>query len=99
MILHTINKSPFQHSCFDECLDSCGETASVLLIEDGVYAAKAFTRHAKIIEHSTAINFYALSADVDARGLADSLCGNLTVVDDAGFVGLVSSHHSVMSWY
>jgi tRNA 2-thiouridine synthesizing protein B len=99
MILHTINKSPFQHACFSECLDSCSETASILLIEDAVYAAKAYTQYAEIIENSASINFYALSADVNARGLIDSLCANITVIDDAGFVGLASSHRAVMSWY
>jgi tRNA 2-thiouridine synthesizing protein B len=38
-MLHTVNKSPFEHSALDTCLRYAREGASVLLIEDGVYAA------------------------------------------------------------
>ncbi|MEE8056370.1 MAG: sulfurtransferase complex subunit TusB [Pseudomonadales bacterium] len=99
MILHTINKSPFNSSCFSECLALCSANSSVLLLEDGVYAAQAGTDSADTISRRTDINFYLLAADVNARALNTTLCGNITVVNDHGFVELAASHHTVQSWY
>jgi len=99
MILHTVSKSPFTSSCFDDCLQVCTEGASVLLIEDGVYAAQANTDTAQLIEENTDLHFYALAADVSARGLDDKLSANITLASDADFVELTVKHHSVQSWY
>ena len=99
MILHTISKSPFSSSCFDDCLQICTEGAGILLLEDGVYAAQANTDTAALIEENTDLNFYVLSADVNARGLADKLTENITLASDADFVELTIKHHSVQSWY
>ena len=99
MILHTINKSPFNNSSFNECLRLCSAGSSILFIEDGVYAAKANTEYAQLVEQHTDITFYALAADTQARGLTNALCNNVTVVDDAGFVELSIQHKNVQSWY
>ena len=99
MILHTVNKSPFNSNSFSECLAFCSANSSVLLIEDGVYAAKTGTTYSDVISARTDIHFYILAADVIARGMLHQLCDNVTVVDDAGFVELATSHHAVQSWY
>ena len=99
MILHTINKSPFQHSCFEECINCCVSSASILLIEDGVYAATAHTKFETQLQELNAIDVYALAADVKARGLESTLNPHITLIDDAGFVELVTTHSTVQSWY
>jgi len=39
MILHTVNKSPFEKNTLISCLKHCKPGSSVLLIEDGIFAA------------------------------------------------------------
>ncbi len=99
MILHTVNKSPFASHCFSECLAFCTAGSSVLLIEDGVYAAQNGTAYSDVINTRNDIHFYVLSADALARGIEHRLCDNITIVDDAGFVELTTTHHTVQSWY
>ena len=99
MILHTVNKSPFSHSCFAECIALCSANSAVLLIEDGVYAAQIGSPSADTIGQRSDISFYILAADVSARGLDNKLCANISLVDDTGFVELVTRYHSVQSWY
>ncbi len=99
MILHTVNKSPFESNTFLECLELCDHGSSILLIEDGIYAAKKNTPSANKIESISGIKFYALSADIEARGLDENISSAITVVDDAGFVDLVTQHQSVSSWF
>jgi tRNA 2-thiouridine synthesizing protein B len=38
-LLHTVNKSPFESNTFDICLGYAKDGSTILLIEDGVYAA------------------------------------------------------------
>lgn len=99
MILHTVNKSPFNDSSFTDCLRFCSKGSSVLLIEDGVYAGKDNTPYSKLIETHSGIKFYALVADVKARGLSQHLATAITLIDDSEFVELTVTHHSVQSWF
>lgn len=99
MILHTVNKSPFNDSSFSDCLKFCNKSCSVLLIEDGVYAGKDNTPYSKLIETHSEIQFYALSADVKARGLSQHMAPAIRLIDDSEFVELAVTHHSVQSWY
>ena len=97
MILHTINKSYLSDSCLSDCLAMCTQQASVLFIEDGVYAAtNAATEMLKPYSH---IQFYALQADINARGLNDKLNPAITIIDDHGFVKLCVTHATVQAWY
>jgi tRNA 2-thiouridine synthesizing protein B len=99
MILHTVNKSPFTHLCLKECLQYCSANSSVILIEDGVYAAQTDCSASKLLSARPDIYFYALLADVEARAIGHTLHPNVTLIDDAGFVELVVSHRLVQSWY
>ena len=100
MILHTINKSPFSHQCFNECLRFINPQDSVLLIEDGVYAAKADSAPALQLQQLCAtINCYVLAPDCSARGLDAQLSSRVTPIEDRDFVRLVTQHQSVQSWY
>lgn len=99
MILHTVNKSPFNNGSFAECLAYCSAHSSVLLIEDGVYAAQRGTAYSEVIAARDDIHFYVLAADIAARGIQHQLCNAVSVVDDAGFVELAATHDTVQSWY
>jgi tRNA 2-thiouridine synthesizing protein B len=73
---------------------------SILLIEDGVYAALANAEFAnKITSRLDNFSFYVLGPDVDARGLGDTpLIGDISVVDYEGFVDLVADNDVTQSW-
>ena len=99
-MLHLINKSPFERTALDSCLRLAQAGSSILLIEDGVYAALENAAHAeKIAGRMEDFSFYVLGPDVAARGLTDTpLIEGLTVVDYEGFVDLVAEHDVTQSW-
>ncbi len=99
-MLHTINKSPFERNSLDSCLRLARDGGSVLLIEDGVYAA---TKGTKVADKVTAamgrMKFYVLGPDMKARGISeDKILDGIQVVDYGGFVDLVAEHDNVQSW-
>lgn len=99
-MLHLINKSPFERNALDSCLRLARSGSSILLIEDGVYAALANAAHAgKIIGRMDDFSFYVLGPDVAARGLSDApLIEGIDVVDYEGFVDMVAEHDATQSW-
>jgi tRNA 2-thiouridine synthesizing protein B len=98
-MLHTVNKSPFEHSALDTCLRYARQGASVLLIEDGVYAAARDTALAgKMQEALKRVQVYALKPDLEARGMQNRVMDGVRLVDYGGFVDLVVEHHAVQSW-
>jgi tRNA 2-thiouridine synthesizing protein B len=99
MILHTVNKSPYSHQTLQECLRVCQQRGSILLIEDGVLAISDGEHCRQLIEQNPQINFYALQADVLARGLTGSVHPAVSIIDDDGFVELVTQHRCVQSWF
>ena len=99
-MLHLINKSPFERTALDSCLRLAKPGSSILLIEDGVYAALANAACAeKITGRMEDFSFYVLGPDVAARGLGDTpLIDGLSVVDYKGFVDFVAEHDVTQSW-
>ena len=99
-ILHTVNKSPFEKDSLETCIAHALEGSSVLLIEDGVYAAANGTlMELPIRTAMQRLSFYALANDCKARGLAEAeLIDGIDLVDYGGFVDLVTGHDSVQSW-
>ena len=99
-MLHLINKSPFDRNALDSCLRLAAAGGSVLLIEDGVYAAMRHAASAEaVIKGMNKLKFYVLGPDVAARGLNDiSLIDGIDLVDYAGFVDLVVEHEVAQSW-
>jgi tRNA 2-thiouridine synthesizing protein B len=96
-MLHIINKSPYDRPALNSALQT-GEGA-ILMIEDGVYAAaKGGAEEAKIKAAMGKFKFYALTADLEARGIADRVIDGITAVDYAGFVDLVAEHKTNQSW-
>ena len=97
-LLHTVNKSPFDSNTFDTCLGYAKDGSTVLLIEDGVYAATTGNCAADKIKHASGVTFAVLGPDLQARGLEGKLADGIKVVDYEGFVNLVAESDSVQSW-
>ena len=99
-MLHLINKSPFDRNALDTCLRLAKAGSSVLLLEDGVYAAMSGGSYAKAVsDRMGELTFYVLGPDVSARGLDDKpLIDGIDVVDYGGFVDLVVEHETAQSW-
>lgn len=99
-ILHTINKSPFERNSLDACLKFATAGASVLLIEDGVYAVlKGTSAEAQIKGALGNLTVYVLGPDLKARGFSEErVIEGVKVVDYAGFVDLAAENDKVQAW-
>lgn len=99
-MLHTVNKSPFEKNSLETCMRLSLRGSHILLIEDGVYAALARGAFAQRVRESMrARNFYALRADLAARGLSEAeLIDGIEIIDYRGFVELAASCSAVQSW-
>jgi tRNA 2-thiouridine synthesizing protein B len=98
-MLHTVNKSPFDHNTLETCLKFAQRGSSLLLIEDGVYAATKDTAVSKQVQEALkSVSIYALKADVEARGMQNRVMDGVRLVDYGGFVDLVVEHNAVQSW-
>jgi len=100
MMLHIVNKSPFERNSLDSCLRFAKEGSTVLLIEDGIYAALSGTAVSdKMSQALQSRKVYVLGPDLLARGMrADQVIDGIKVVDYPCFVDLVAEHDNVQSW-
>ena len=99
MILHTVNKSPFQNNSLDSCLRIAKAESGILLIEDAVYAAVE-SQNGILTEQVLSLHkLYALIPDLKARGLLERVKPGIELVDYDGFVALTENFKSVQSWY
>ena len=99
MLLHTINKTPFQTNSLEGCLRTAKDGSAILFIEDGVYAVTKGTQATSAIEAaSKRMKIYALKPDVDARGISDRVIDGVELVDYTGFVDLAAEHSAVQAW-
>ena len=99
MILHTVNKSPFDTVALESCLAHCKPGSSVLLIEDGIYAALKGAKFSDAVTNAMKdIAVYVLEPDLNARGVQDQLMDGIKKVDYAGFVDLSVEHDKVQAW-
>lgn len=100
-ILHTVNKSSFTHNTLKSCLTTCTQHDSILFIEDGVFgvlpSAPSIDALEKLSMQGTKI--YALSRDVNARGLTQKISEFVQLIDYDEFVKLTVNHKCVQSWY
>jgi tRNA 2-thiouridine synthesizing protein B len=98
-MLHTVNKSPFEHQALAACLKFARQGSSVLLIEDGVYAAASDTAVSPQMQEALKrVSIYALKSDLEARGMQNRVMDGVRLVDYGGFVDLVAEHNAVQSW-
>ena len=98
-MLHIVNKSPTERTTLASCLEHALPGHSVLLIEDGVYAATRGSPGAERLKRiSSEIKVYVLSPDLEARAMGRALVEGVVAVDYKGFVDLVARHSRVQSW-
>lgn len=98
-MLHIVNKSPAQTTSLASCLRLAQDGHTLLLIEDGVYAATTGMAAASgIAAAAKRLKVVALQPDLEARGVAGRLIDGVATVDYAGFVDLVAEHSTNQSW-
>ena len=99
-MLHTVNKSPFERNTLTSCLRLAKKGSSILLIEDGVIGAMQNTRYSTAVSEAMKdFKFYALEADLKARGIDNGkVIDGITLIDYSGFVDLTVEHNAVQSW-
>ncbi|MDP7547700.1 MAG: sulfurtransferase complex subunit TusB [Alphaproteobacteria bacterium] len=99
-VLHTVNKSPFERNSLESCLRLAAKGSSILLIEDGAYAALKDSQGSEALAARAGdFSLYVLGPDMEARGLSGKpLIEGCNVVDYGGFVDLAAEHDMVQSW-
>ncbi len=97
--LHTVNKSPFTHNTLTSCLRIARAGDSILLLEDGVYAATGEHQLAHQLQQAVdaGIHVYVLLPHLQERQLA--LPATIEAVDYPGFVDLSTRHQRIQSWH
>jgi tRNA 2-thiouridine synthesizing protein B len=100
MMLHTVNKSPFENNNLDACLRFAASGSAVLLMEDGIYAAlKGTAKSDQVAGAMASRKLYVLGPDLAARGFGDDqVIDGIQVVDYAGFVDLATEYDKVQAW-
>jgi tRNA 2-thiouridine synthesizing protein B len=97
-MLHIINKSPLERPALAACL-RIAEPGTLLLIEDGVYAAvRGAAGEARLVEAMARHKLCVLKPDAEARAIGDRLIDGVTTVDYEGFVDLVAENKNCQSW-
>ena len=101
-VLHLVNKA----AAFEDCLALMAPGDALLLIEDGVYAARR--RPAAPADGAAGAGgaeppvlpeaCYALESDLEARGLLGRMDSRFKAVSYDGFVGLVEKHNPIVTW-
>lgn len=98
--LHTVNKSPYERNALKSCLDHVSAGDRILLIEDGVLAARQGGAFAQaLVDAGRGCAIYALGPDLAARGIgAADLIQGIEAVDYGGFVDLAADATRVCAW-
>ncbi len=98
-MLHLVNQSPFQSDALISCLRVIADHDSLLLLENGVFAAINHTEFAEQLQLKIPnIKCYALHPDVSARGLEAKILPAIKLIDYDGFVELTVHCFPVQSW-
>ena len=99
-VLHIVNKSPFDRNSLDSCLRLAKADSAILLIEDGIYAARKNSTAADKLQQALGDHpIYALKPDLQARGVkTDSMVDGISLVDYDGFVKLTIEYDKLQSW-
>lgn len=98
-MLHIVNKSPFERDSLESCLRHAASGSTILLIEDGVYAALKGTSVADTVSKAMGeFSFRVLEPDLEARGVSDKVMDGVERADYGDFVDMVTSSDNVQSW-
>jgi tRNA 2-thiouridine synthesizing protein B len=96
-MLYTVNASPTSSRSLESLLRFAAKGDPILLLEDGVHAARAGAGTEELTGAALAAHpVYALSPDLRARAIEQVIEG-IRVIGYDGFVELVE-HHTVVPW-
>jgi tRNA 2-thiouridine synthesizing protein B len=96
-MLFLVNKAPLSNNSLESALRIAPPGAPILLYEDGVYAALAGARSETMVARALCSHaVYALGADLEARGLRQTIPG-VQIIGYDGFVELVEQQ-DVAPW-
>lgn len=97
MTLHTLNKQTID--LVRLCSAALAADDSLLLYEDGVYAALDHAALKQLFANlPTGIKLYALSEDLEARGIIDRIPEGFTKITYRDFVSLSLTCSKVVNW-
>jgi len=97
MTLHTINKQT--SDCVSHCLNALAENDTVLLIEDGVYAAMTGCSAAEHWQQlPDGVTCLALADELAAGGIRGQIAATVQPASWEEFVALCTRHDKVISW-
>jgi tRNA 2-thiouridine synthesizing protein B len=96
-MLHTVNKPPIKTNTFETALRFSAPGEPILLIEDGVHAARTGAKSEQLIMSALENHpVFALEPDLKARGI-NSVIQGIEPIGYDGFVELVENHQ-VVTW-
>lgn len=96
-MLYTVNASPTSSWSLESLLRVAAKGDPILLLEDGVHAARAGSSTEPLAAAALAAHpVYALGPDLKARAIGKVVAG-ITVIGYDGFVELVEQH-TVVPW-
>jgi tRNA 2-thiouridine synthesizing protein B len=96
-MLYTVNASPTSSRSLESLLRVAAKGDPILLIEDGVHAARAGAATEGLAREALAAHpVYALAADLEARAIGRVVDG-IVIIGYDGFVELVE-RHTVVPW-
>lgn len=96
-MLYTVNASPSSSRALETLLRVAAKGDPILLLEDGVHAARAGAATERLLREALAAHpVYAIGPDLAARAVT-RLVEGVTVIGYDGFVGLVE-RHPVVPW-
>ncbi len=101
MTLHTVNKSPFSSECLTQCLKVADDNHIIILLEDGIYGALPQSPLTQALDEfcNSGGKVYAVTSDIEARGLNNQIKPSVNQIDYAGFVDLCTQYNPIQSWY
>lgn len=99
-MLHLVNKSPFERTNLQACLERATPGSAILLIEDAVYGALQGTAVSDLLAGAVnAYDIFVLQPDLAVRGLDPThVIQGVRSVDFDGFVDLTVERGTVQSW-
>lgn len=88
-----------QSASLKTCLRLATAQDAILLIEDGVYTVMENTITTSLLKEAPAeLTIYALTEDINMRGIAKPFNSTIKLIDYAGFVELTLAHHPIHTW-
>lgn len=97
VVLHTLSASP-SSPAFSDCIRLLGEGDALLLLADGVYAARSGTAPCEQLL-KTGAGLYVLDSDAAAAGMLNLMEDKVKLVDFDAFVALTEKFTRQQAWY